>query len=173
MRDSQRQAVYDWEREVEQVFGLQDSLSLRQCEELIARVWDDYRPGCSAPVLKDGRGTRYPRGGRLEISLPVRSRRTVIVLHEIAHSIKITDPWHSREFATLLLDLLVHYAGVPRQKVRTLGVHQKPRRVRFAPAANVPQQTSRKWRAWEKQWRIAYRAYQAIRGEEPSKYRKH
>jgi hypothetical protein len=60
----------------------------------------------------------------------------LVVLHETAHSILLRhssqDDGHGKVFAALVLELWARFAGVPKGAARTAGVHQKPRRVRFA-----------------------------------------
>lgn len=137
MRDSQRKAVYAWEDAVKKAYpGAAKEISLDECKALVAEVWTDYRPGERPPEVSDGRGTRLAKGGRWRINLPRWARSKIVVLHETAHSLRrnLDEPWHGREFATLLLDLWEHYAGIPVGPVKSLGVHQRPRRVRFAAA---------------------------------------
>jgi hypothetical protein len=70
------------------------------------------------------------------------------VLHEVAHSLqevpeiwpdkKVNGPWHGPTFASLVLDLYRRYMGIDAVKARKAGIHQKPRRVRFAKMDQIP-----------------------------------
>lgn len=155
MRDSQRSAVYKWERAVVRShveaqpagakprYDLLATMELQDCEALVAEVFRDYRAIQSLPVVRDGRGARYARGSLYLISLPRWARTRPIVLHEIAHALEPAGPSHGPCFARLLLDLLCRYAGVDKAKARALGVHQRPRRVRFASPAEAPRPMTR------------------------------
>jgi len=170
MQDSQRSAVYNWEQKVINQWPECNSvLSLNECKELVRRVWNDYRPGCKIPVVHDGRGRHWAAGGRWDIYLPRWSRTTLVVLHEIAHSIQQSQPWHGREFTTLVLEMWGHYAKVPMAKARRMGIHQSPRRVRFAVAASIPHRKSVKWRMWDKRRRELTRELREHRAAEPDK----
>jgi len=137
-RDSQRLAVYHWEDEIRKRWRLNDcGITLEECDRLIRKVWSDYRPGQEPPKLVDGRGRRRACGSRWEIKLPRWARCRIVVLHEIAHSLQQQQPWHGPEFARLFLEMIVQYAGIPAREAKSIAVHQKPRRVWFAQAADV------------------------------------
>ncbi len=96
------------------------------------------------PVVKDGRRRRKPSGNKYWIKLPVWSRHDMILLHEVAHSlVHFRDPEprqqaaHGPVFARLYVDLLARYYGLPKGATRSAGVHQKPRRVRYATRAEL------------------------------------
>lgn len=182
-RDSQRSAVYAWERAVCRDFGEglaaagdggvprldpREELSLPECQKLVDLVWREYRPlsVTRPPAVRDGRGRRRGWSGWGRIELPRFARRRYYVLHEVAHALGPVGAPHGPHFARLLLELLVRYAGVDRSRARRLGVHQKPRRVRFAPPGEVPQRQSRKVvrladrvRALRRELRVAEAAY--------------
>jgi len=141
VRDSQRSAVYTWERALPAWPG--PPLSLFECQELVARVWHDHLEA-PAPRLTDGRSRRtacYVYEDH-EIRLPRWSRTVMVVLHEAAHAILWssipTAAGHGPEYARLYLDMLERYAGVDADVARWRGSRQRPRRVAFAPAGVVP-----------------------------------
>jgi len=154
-RDNQRRAVYCWEDSIRKRWPeLNQTLTLQECREWVAKVWADYRPGEEPPTVKDGRGTRIARGGRWTVNLPHWSRQTIVVLHEITHSLatpsQTKEGWHGKAFAQLVLELWNHYAGIPWTEAKRIGVNQRPRRVQFATQAATPQRPSREWMAWYK-----------------------
>jgi hypothetical protein len=153
-RDSQRSAIYKWEREIAQAHpDLRRALTLAECEDMVRLVWKHYGRDGPMPAIKDGRGTRHARGGAQAISLPVWSRQPYIVLHETAHALVPVAPWHGRVFARVFADLLVRFGGVPRAEVFDAGRKQKPRRVWFAEVAACPQPPSRRLRKWQEEHR--------------------
>jgi len=141
-RDNQRSAVYKWERSLDAWPG--EHLSLHECRWWVHRVWLDYIPGDPPPKIKDGRGRRSGYGNRYVIKLPREARYELYVLHEVAHAIvhyrdrlRRTCAGHGPEYARLVLDLYSRYKGVSLSEGRRLGVHQRPRRVRFATRARM------------------------------------
>lgn len=83
-KDFQRQKVYNWENSFFSYGPGNDyvkRMTLDECKALIKKIFRR-----NTPCVKDGRGTRYPRGGRWKINLPVWSRKNWIVLHECAHA---------------------------------------------------------------------------------------
>lgn len=145
-RDSQRSAVYAWERALPSWPGT--PLALLECQELVSLVWHEHM-GPRPPRVTDGRARRtacYVYDDH-EIRLPRWSRSEMVVLHEAAHAIL----WaalpeaaaHGPEYARLYLDLLARYAGVDPDVARWRGAHQRPRRVHFAPAGTVPSPLNR------------------------------
>ena len=103
LRDFQRQKLYRFEQTVLEKHPLNEKLTLGDCTVLALK----YNPTI---VVKDGRGRRHA-GASFEddlITLPIWSRQTVIVLHEVAHT--LTDdrkyPYHGAEFVGLLIGLL-------------------------------------------------------------------
>ena len=138
-RDSQRSAIYAWESMICKAWPrCNEKLTLEECVELIRQVWEDYRPGQTPPIVGDGRGRRRACGNRGQIKLPTWARTKIMVLHEVAHSLQQTRPWHGPEFARLALELWSEYAFLPLAPAKRLGVHQKPRRVHFAATAACP-----------------------------------
>jgi hypothetical protein len=162
-RDNQRSAVYRWEWGLVTHFGLPPHGSavytLDECKELVNSLWDAYGRGYP-PHVSDGRGCRAAYGSEWEIKLPRAMRIPTVVLHETAHGLMgCTGPWdfgpnvdegyeipaaHGPEFAGLLFELFTHYLKLPRGEVRSRGVHQKPRRVRFAKREEILQPRGRR-----------------------------
>lgn len=167
-RDSQRTAVYRWGHAVAEKYpDLKTPMSLDDCEALVRRVWSDYRLGETPPVVTDGRGRRHAWGDRHRIKLPIWARTTHVVLHEITHSLLPDMNSHGPAFARLFLELLVRYGDAGAKDVRALGVHQRPRRVRFAPAESVPKPRSREWKAWREELTRLETATLELRRAEP------
>ena len=103
LRDFQRKRLYKFEESVLEKHPLNQVLTLQECKSLAQK----YNPTI---VVKDGRGRRHA-GASFEdnlITLPIWSRQTVIVLHEVAHTF-VDDrqyPYHGAEFVGLLIGLL-------------------------------------------------------------------
>lgn len=171
MRDSQRQAVYNWERGLMAKFPSPE-LTLAECTELVNRVWRDYRPDSVPPKVLDGRGRSKACGSRWQIKLPRWARRPIVVLHEVAHALLDGKElmFHGREFAMLVLELWNRYAGVPRDVARAAAIHQKPRRVRFAVAAAVPRRPCRVWVKWRQELTRLRDALREHEQKQPPKY---
>ena len=149
-RDSQRNAVYAWEGTVKARWP-GEAMPLDECRALVARVWGDYSPGVAPPQVTDGRGTRWARGSRRRVNLPRWARTPIVVLHETAHSLSPTGPWHGPEFATLVIELWARYTKIPKAEARRVGIQQRPRRVHFARLADVPKPRSRAYRKWSRE----------------------
>lgn len=116
LRDSQRQRVYDFEREV---IGHGDRLSLDDCAALAAEACALY---LLHPVaVKDGRGRRHACAVRdVAIKLPRWSRVPEVVLHEVAHCVVHHylrceygpgAAGHGPEFVRVFVDLLETVLG--------------------------------------------------------------
>ena len=103
LRDFQRQKLYRFEEARLQMHPSNQHLSLPECTALARK----YNPRIK---VKDGRGRRHA-GALFQdnlITLPRWSRQTVIVLHEIAHTL-VDDrkyPHHGAEFVGVLFALL-------------------------------------------------------------------
>lgn len=162
-RDTQRNACYEWEREI---FGggknyiLLDArvgegdAHLTEAKAIIAAVCTRY--GIDEPSLELMRahpnGAAYYNWQWHSVKLPprVHGRLFSTILHEAAHAVmerrmdrEYAD--HGPEFAALVLDLFAAtYEGFDRTAMRRLGAALKPRRVRFAKKSLVPQPVSRK-----------------------------
>ena len=137
-RDSQRNAVYQWEESLWKEFGLRprDPMSLKDCQHLINKIWKKHEKTlASPPIVKDGRARRRACYERHSIKLPRWSRFPAVVLHETAHGL-LRDhknlPAHGPVFARLLFDLMCHEFKLCRSTVRRMANHQTPRKVRLA-----------------------------------------
>lgn len=133
-RDGQRKALYTWERSLPGWPGA--PLSLRECQALVEMVWRERTTG-APPLVRDGRGRRHAcyAPAPHDIRLPRWSRRSMIVLHEVAHALlgaRIELAWHGPEFAALYLELLGRHLELDTASARRLGAGQRPRRVHFA-----------------------------------------
>ena len=103
LRDFQRQKLYRFEEARLQKHPSNQHLSLPECTALARK----YNPRIK---VKDGRGRRHAGASFQDnlITLPRWSRQTVIVLHEIAHTL-VDDrkyPHHGAEFVGVLFALL-------------------------------------------------------------------
>ncbi len=140
-RDSQRSAVYAWERRLPGWPG--ECLTLGGCQQLLCEVWGEYLSS-DAPLVTDGRGRRSAcyAAEPHQVRLPRATRALFVVLHEAAHGIlhqaAPEAAHHGPEFARLYLNLLHRYAGIELSRARALATHQRPRQVHFAPLADVP-----------------------------------
>lgn len=108
IRDSQRSAVFNWGYQIEEHWPEANrKMTLDRCQELVNRVWSDYRPGEAPPVVRNGRGCSRARLMRTkwEIRLPLCARRPIHVLDLIAHSLEAFRPPHGPHFARLALEL--------------------------------------------------------------------
>jgi hypothetical protein len=138
-RDSQRQAVYNWEDKLAKLYP--DSLEpigLELSIALINSIWREYVSECGAPRVGDGRGRRGAcYSPRLHaIKLPRWARSTLIVCHETAHAIAgIEGGWHGPKFCNLVVELWENYCGIPQREARTIGTELKPRKVSFVISA--------------------------------------
>ncbi len=135
VRDSQREAVYTWERSLpwEWESGLRPistgrnpetgteffdyrqrhagpEMSLELCRELVRRAARRWRISC--PRVLNGGGHRnaaFYDGHPGAIALPKWGRQPIVVLHEVAHAVLQTHcrdvAAHGPEFTTVCLDL--------------------------------------------------------------------
>lgn len=144
-RDNQKTAVYRWEWLLMRRFSHAGAaIAFQSAVDLALRAWRDYyTPDHREPTFhkSPGRGS-YASSWDVHFG---RSLTPITALHEIAHSIMgrrrdlspaLSDSpiyaAHGPEFARLVLDLYARYLKLPKGEIRSLGVHQKPRRVRFA-----------------------------------------
>ena len=103
LRDFQRKRLYQFEESVLEKHPQNQILTLEESTFLARK----YNPSI---VVKDGRGRRHA-GASFEdnlITLPIWSRQTVIVLHEVAHTF-VDDrkyPYHGEEFVGIFIGLL-------------------------------------------------------------------
>ncbi len=144
-RDTQRQAVYRWESSIFTRDTCGSLLSLAACQELVNAAWRRYLPITRVPRVLDGRARRRGCWDGWDVRLPRATRHAFYVLHEVAHGLldwHMTDTTyaaHGPEFARLLMELWDHHLDAPTiGEMRSLGVRQRPRRVRFARVGEVP-----------------------------------
>lgn len=148
MRDSQRQKLYDSERdafrwkcyELDPRF---DVGSIEGAQKVVDAVWAsatllaDYTPQwLGAPTVKAGHGKRQRgcyRVERNEIHLPRACGLKWYVLHECAHALVPSEdvPAHGREFAACYLDLIRVFMG--RGWSEALTTQFKAHGVKFKP----------------------------------------
>lgn len=134
-RDSQRQKVYDWERN--NVSGFREGISLDECRKFAARVCRDSH---FMADVTDGRGRRSACAYSHRICLPTGCRTKAIVLHELAHCMlqQYSDyhayAGHGPEFVRVYMWLLQRYH---KQSLRTLRATAKLCRVKYAPPSVV------------------------------------
>jgi putative metallohydrolase (TIGR04338 family) len=79
-----------------------------------SRWWKSRMPNVRHLKLKDGRGTRYARGGRygfrgIVLNIPRWARHPLVILHEMAHTMTPPNhitPSHGPTFCANNLDLI-------------------------------------------------------------------
>jgi hypothetical protein len=174
-RDNQRTAVYRWEHKVIKKWPkCNKSLTWQECRELVNRVWSDYRPGEDPPkVVCNTRARHWAKGSRWKITLPPKdwAKHTIVVLHETAHSLVPTDEEaHGPKFASLMLELWAKYGGVPENDAKSMAVRQKPRRVRFAMAADRAKMPTKAWVEWNDLKMKLWKMLRECQENEPDKY---
>ena len=142
MRDNQRSRVYNAERmlpEWGKRLGDGSMDTMNQYVSSITRThWWLSRGGPRHVHIKDGRGTRWARGGYGQINLPRWARTKLVCLHELAHVLNNTGAPHGPEFAATLLALVRRFepdlgdslkAAYKEKRVRCKGA-PKPHRGR-------------------------------------------
>lgn len=141
MRDSQRQAVYHWERKVGRVYNLdRQKLTLDESKLYAGYIWNKYVSPHRGPItVKDGRGRKAACYELFNtIKLPRWSRYPQVIIHEIGHGIIPNNfAAHGREFSKWVYEVWCRELKLPRNTVRMFAVHQKPRRVRFVTLAKL------------------------------------
>lgn len=151
-RDSQRLALYRWERGME-CFTWEEELTLDECQRLVADVWHEHAPSWGyvrqkPPTVVDGRGSRKGRASRRRIHLPRQCRFPGCVVHETAHALiavaelgeQVQLAPHGPEFARLYLSLLGRWCGASKRRQRSRALHDREkgtRRVHFATLDEV------------------------------------
>lgn len=146
-RDSQRQKVYDAERDAfaggdwESFCDRSTPLSLEACQAIVDAVFESAtlreKYGATmartAPTVVGGHGNRGRgcyRARTNEIHLPAWTRQRWYVLHECAHALTIGEQ-HGPKFAKCYLDLCRAYMG--RHISDSLEAGYKAKRVRYKP----------------------------------------
>jgi hypothetical protein len=150
-RDSQRSAVYAWERRVGLVSDRPKAapLSLDDVRTLAEKLWVGYMGSKkNMPTVKDGRGRRSACYAPSDNSLrfPKWGRQEGVVAHEVAHAIvdwkmgrlkNRAHAAHGPEFVRVFCELAVAYQGwnpeqllaempLGKRKVRISGVNEVP-----------------------------------------------
>jgi hypothetical protein len=147
-RDTQRSAVYAWER----LYGghWQPLGALSVCEAFVRKVWrlEARRYGigeCDAPaVLRPHRGQRRALAccSKNEIRLPVWARAAWITLHELAHILNGAKEPHGSRFVGILIGMLRRQAGYDRRELvasaRAHGVEVDERSIGATPDVGLP-----------------------------------
>lgn len=126
-RDSQRSALYAWER---RLFAHGETMTLDECQALVERVWLEHvtpaYPKIARPRVRSGPNHHSAQAwSHFEIKLPKWARNPQVVLHEVAHSVvnafqssqtvDFKKRWrvqsHGPEFVLVFVELLVAFAG--------------------------------------------------------------
>ncbi len=167
-RDTQRQAVYNWERAYAEKLGLPmfgEVLTLDEIRKAVEIILDQH--GIGMIEIKDGRGARRAHANRARMALPRNMRTPFVVLHEAAHTITHTKcgarriAGHGPEFTAAYVALLDRCIdAVDAKEMKMHGRSQKPRRVRFALQSAAPQFEHRRGTAEVKRiFANAYKRY--------------
>ena len=122
-RDSQRGKVYDAETATE-IYTANGDMPLEEIKAWVEKIVEsrwmrgryNFAHCAGMPKVKDGRGTRWARGGASFMTLPCWSRSRLVVLHELAHVIQHreyiwTVAGHGREFCSIFLALVYRWIG--------------------------------------------------------------
>ena len=112
-RDSQRGRVYAWENSITDDV-LCSQLTLDQCQSLVERVFNCFRPAACAPMIIDGRNYKAAWANKVtgKVSLPVWARTPAVVLHEVTHLLappKVAS--HGPEFVRIMCSLWQWHTG--------------------------------------------------------------
>lgn len=135
MRDTQRQRLYDAERQLPEWNAA--TLDWAKTQEFVRMVtqsvWWQNRGGPRNVIVKDGRGTRHARGYNGEgggyVNLPQWSRAPIIILHEMAHVLtKNSVAPHGPEYAANFAAIVQQFMG--KEVAARLRTEFKKHRVR-------------------------------------------
>lgn len=143
-RDSQRSKVYKAERAIDSYATALPQIA--DIERFVKKAWASKRvqkawPKATRiylPEVGDGRGRTSAGGTYNGILMPVWSRNSVIVLHELAHCIVARQygskpAGHGWQFAGVFLKLVLYMIG--REAYNELKRSFKAHRVRHKPKA--------------------------------------
>ena len=139
-RDNQRQRVYNAQRDLPEYHQLMTWPEVEAfCQKVNDSVWFRSRWVITVrPVLKRG-GSAYGYGGG-RITLPAFARNPIVILHEIAHTVRPAGPdvaAHGPEFCGIFLGLVRHFLGAEtgRQLRQNMRTHRVRVRVAALPSA--------------------------------------
>lgn len=150
-RDSQRQAVYDWEKRVgcwEFSASKPDLLTHKEIETLVHKLWTGYTGNINVPKV----GRSHGRRGRAcyktrshEVVFPKWARQPGMVAHEVAHAIvakkslgcEVRLAAHGPEFVRVYCELLVSFLGFDPMALKSELTKGK-RRVKIARTDALP-----------------------------------
>lgn len=149
-RDSQRSAVYAWEkrieRELKKNFPKDVQYPIHECQRLVDKIWADFGMEGFPPEVKGDRRKRNASANRWFVWLPISTRIPATILHEVAHSVLHQvciekqayreKAWHDEEFAALILLMYNRYLGASQymmKKIAGEGKHVKIARVTSIP----------------------------------------
>ena len=141
-RDSQRQRCYDAETAADLCGHLLSGEEMSHVNEYVAKVaascsWIFLSKQHRAKVvdhtkleIADGRGARCAKGWAWGISIPRRSRRAVVVLHELAH-VLAAGAAHHWPWANCFLRLVKEHLGAEagnrlEEQFKLKGVRYQP-----------------------------------------------
>ena len=153
-RDSQRSKVYAAEKMIS-IFTDNGDMPLDEVKTWISKILNSrwtkgryYFTHCVGDVkIKDGRGTRWARGGASVMNLPCWSRSRLVILHELAHVIQYREyHWtvagHGREFCSIYLALVYRWIG--KEAGDNLKAAFKDKKVKFVKS----KKRERRFRQW-------------------------
>lgn len=136
MRDSQRQAVYDWGEKVRKLHPkCKVNLGPDGAACLVRHIClkEGKSPLSVCTKARGSRNTANYSPRDLIIVLPEWAQTPWCVCHEVAHYLNgVKGGWHGPQFTTILIRLWETYASIPAVNAKRLGVEQRPRRVRFS-----------------------------------------
>jgi len=116
MRDTQRQRVYNAERETS-MWDKDRIDNIHDVREFVGKItrsaWYRRRfKTYSSILVKDGRRCRRAMGGFGVINLPCWTRTRLVILHELSHAVQPPSAWHGREFCKIYLAFVKKWMGV-------------------------------------------------------------
>jgi hypothetical protein len=145
MRDTQRSKVYASDKALDTYGRLE---TVPEIERFIKKLWKSERfrkafPKAATwwtnpPRVADGRGRRRAGGTSFQISMPVWSRTTGVVCHELAHTVHLRECQkdlknygapHGWQYCSVYLRIVLY--GMGREAHDTLKAAFKANRVKF------------------------------------------
>lgn len=122
-RDSQRSAVYDWERALDGVEMFREMMTLDEVGEMVKKVWRSERGRYGLANTRDLEIRRVHWGQSralafgASVSYPKWARNPWVVLHEIAHCLNRRaegQASHGPRFVGILIGLACRHMGLDR-----------------------------------------------------------